>query len=211
MMYIKRHSSVPRLAAITSLASATFACAPLGNAASSSSASASSSPPAPLVTDGPLTSAQQHWVDSTLASLSLHDRVGQMVMVWMLGDYSNVGDSAYAEVIRWVERDHIGGVSMSLGTPIEVAAKLNDLQRRAKVPLIVSADLEPGLGRLEGGLFSHYLLETGGATVFPSQMAIAATGRDDDAYRVAKAIAEEGRAVGIQINFAPVVDVNSNP
>ena len=42
---------------------------------------------------------------------------------------------------------------MSLGTPIEVAAKLNDLQRRSRVPLLASADLEPGLGRLEGGLF----------------------------------------------------------
>jgi beta-N-acetylhexosaminidase len=134
-----------------------------------------------------------------------------MVMVWVLGDYTNVHDSSYAEVIRWVERDGIGGVSMSLGTPIEVAAKLNDLQRRARVPLLVSADLEPGLGRLEGGLFAHYMLDAGSATVFPPQMAIAATGRDSDAFDVARAIAEEGRAVGIHVNFAPVVDVNNNP
>ena len=150
-------------------------------------------------------------MDSTLASLSLRERVGQMVMVWMLGDYTNVHDSSYAEVIRWVERDGIGGVSMSLGTPIEVAAKLNDLQRRARVPLLVSADLEPGLGRLEGGLFAHYMLDAGSATVFPPAMAIAATARDSDAYDVARAIAEEGRAVGIHVNFAPVVDVNNNP
>jgi beta-N-acetylhexosaminidase len=159
----------------------------------------------------PLTARQRRWVDSTLATLSLRDRVGQMVMVWMLGDYTNIHDSSYAEVIRWVERDHIGGVSMSLGTPIEVAAKLNDLQRRSRVPLLVSADLEPGLGRLEGGLFAHYMLDAGSATVFPPQMAIAATGRDSDAYDVGRAIAEEGRAVGIHINFAPVVDVNNNP
>jgi len=159
----------------------------------------------------PLTAHQRRWVDSTLATLSLRDRVGQMVMVWMLGDYTNIHDSSYAEVIRWVERDHIGGVSMSLGTPIEVAAKLNDLQRRSRVPLLVSADLEPGLGRLEGGLFAHYMLDAGSATVFPPQMAIAATGRDSDAYDVGRAIAEEGRAVGIHINFAPVVDVNNNP
>ena len=132
-------------------------------------------------------------------------------MVWMLGDYTNTRDSSYAEVIRWVERDGIGGVSMSLGTPIEVAAKLNDLQRRARVPLLVSADLEPGLGRLEGGVFAHYMLDAGGATVFPTNMAIAATGRDYDAYDVGRAIAREGRAVGIHINFAPVVDVNNNP
>ena len=159
----------------------------------------------------PLTARQRRWVDSTLATLSLRDRVGQMVMVWMLGDYTNIHDSSYAEVIRWVERDHIGGVSMSLGTPIEVAAKLNDLQRRSRVPLLVSADLEPGLGRLEGGLFAHYMLDAGSATVFPPQMAIAATGRDSDAYDVGRAIAQEGHAVGIHVNFAPVVDVNNNP
>jgi beta-N-acetylhexosaminidase len=158
-----------------------------------------------------LTRAQQHWVDQTLASLTLRDRVGQMVMVWMLGDYTNVDDSTYSQVRGWVERDHIGGIAMSLGTPIEVAAKLNDLQRRSKVPLIVAADLEPGLGRLEGGVFTHYLMDAGGATVFPPSMAIAATGRDDDAYDVGRITAEEGRAVGIHINFAPVVDVNNNP
>jgi beta-N-acetylhexosaminidase len=75
----------------------------------------------------------------------------------------------------------------------------------------VSADLEPGLGRLESGVFTHYLLETGGATAFPPAMAIAATGRDEDAYDVARVIAREGRAAGIHVNFAPVVDVNNNP
>jgi beta-N-acetylhexosaminidase len=167
--------------------------------------------PGPLDPRVPLSAPQRRWVDSTLATLSLRQRVGQMVMIWTLGDYTNTDDSTYAQVIRWVERDGIGGVSMSLGTPVEVAAKLNDLQRRARVPLLVSADLEPSLGRLEGGLFAHYLLDAGGATVFPSAMAIAATGRDSDAYDVARAIAREGRASGIHVNFAPVVDVNNNP
>ena len=193
-----------------------FALAALALAAGSgcrapSSAVTASPSVGPLSPAVPLTDRQRRWVDSTLASLSLRERVGQMVMVWMLGDYTNVRDSSYAEVIRWVERDGIGGVSMSLGTPIEVAAKLNDLQRRARVPLLVSADLEPGLGRLEGGLFAHYMLDAGSATVFPPAMAIAATGRDSDAYDVGRAIAEEGRATGIHVNFAPVVDVNNNP
>src|SRR5216117_1625983 len=106
-----------------------------------------------------VTSAQRRWIDSTLSTLSRRERVAQLVMVWVLGDYTNTRDSTYAEIIRWVEDDRIGGVSMSLGTPVEVAAKLNDLQRRARVPLLVAADLEPGLGRLEGGLFAHYLLD----------------------------------------------------
>jgi len=168
-------------------------------------------PTGPISPSTPLSASQREWVEKTLSSLSLHDRVGQMVMEWVLGDYTNAKDSSYAEVTRWIERDHIGGVSMSLGTPIEVAAKINDMQRRSKVPLLVSADLEPGLGRLEGGIFAHYMLDAGSATVFPTPMAIAATGRDSDAYDVGRAIAREGRAVGIHINFAPVVDVNNNP
>ena len=167
--------------------------------------------PATFNPAAPLTSAQRRWVDSTLASLSLRDRVGQMVMVWVLGDYTSNGDSSFAEVRRWIEQDRVGGVSMSLGTPIEVAAKLNSMQRISRVPLIASADLEPGLGRLEGGVFSHYLMDAGSATVFPTNMGIAATGRDEDAYDVARAIGQEARAVGIQIDFAPVVDVNNNP
>jgi len=146
------------------------ACGTLTPAIPSSTPVMSTQAP-PLSPSQPLRPDQRQWVDSTLASLSLHDRVGQMVMVWMLGDYSNTKDSSFAEVIRWVERDRIGGVSMSLGTPIEVAAKLNDLQRRAAVPLLTSADLEPGLGRLEGGLFAHYMLDAGSATVFPPAMA----------------------------------------
>jgi len=159
----------------------------------------------------PLTAAQRHWVDSTLASLSLRERVGQMVNVWVLGDYTNVRDSSFAEVLRWIRDDHVGGVSMSLGSPIEVAAKVNAMQRAARVPLMVAADLEPNLGRLEGGVFDHYLMEAGGATVFPNAMAIGATGRVQDAYDVGRAIAEEGKASGIFVNFAPVVDVNNNP
>jgi beta-N-acetylhexosaminidase len=159
----------------------------------------------------PLTSRQRHWVDSTLASLSLRERVGQMVNVWVLGDYTNYEDSSFAEVLHWIRDDHVGGVSLSLGSPIEVAAKVNAMQRAARVPLMVAADLEPNLGRLEGGVFDHYLMDAGGATVFPNAMAIGATGRVDDAYLVGRAMAEEGKASGINVNFAPVVDVNNNP
>ncbi len=203
---------MPRYPAPSALAIAT-ALAALACHPTLSPSPVASPPLAPgaVSTTAPLTSRQRHWVDSTLASLDLHDRVGQMVMIWMLGDYTNAHDSSYAEAIRWVEQDHVGGIAMSLGTPVEVAAKLNDIQRRARVPLIVGADLEPGLGRLEGGIFSNYMLDAGSATVFPPQMAIGATGRDSDAYEVAKAIAQEGRAVGIEVNFAPVVDVNNNP
>ncbi|MEO6445879.1 MAG: glycoside hydrolase family 3 N-terminal domain-containing protein [Gemmatimonadaceae bacterium] len=187
------------------------ACTTRGSGTSSPAAA-----PAPLGTANiapgtPLTPAQQRWIDETMTSLSLREKVGQLVMVWVLGDYTSNGDSSFAEVRRWIMQDGIGGVSMSLGTPIEVAAKLNAMQRIAKVPLLASSDLEPGLGRLEGGVFSHYLMDAGSATVFPSAMAIAATGRDSDAYDVGRLIGLEAKAVGIHVNFAPTVDVNNNP
>ena len=151
------------------------------------------------------------WVDSTLASLTPRQRVAQMVMFWTLGDYTASDDTNFTEVNKWIEDEGVGGITMSLGTPIEVAEKLNYWQSRSKIPLLVAADLEPSLMRLESATFTHYLLETGGATSFPPQMGIAATARDSDAYDVARVIAQEGRAVGIHINFAPVVDVNINP
>ena len=170
-----------------------------------------SAAPVVLAPGTPLTRQQQRWIDSTFATLSLRQHVGQMVMMWVLGDYTNTDDPTFAEVRRWITDDGIGGVSMSLGSPIEVAAKVNAMQRLARVPLLVSADLEPSLGRLEGGVFSHYLMDAGGATVFPTAMAIAATGREEDAYDVGRIIGREARAVGIHINFAPTVDVNNNP
>lgn len=159
----------------------------------------------------PLPAEARAWVERTLASLSLREKVGQMVMPWVLGDYTSTGDSTYAEVARWITRDGVGGVSMSLGTPVEVAAKVNSFQQLARVPLLVSSDLEPALGRLEGGVFTHYLMDAGGATVFPTAMGIAATGRDDDVREAAHIIGREARAVGIHVNFAPTVDVNNNP
>ena len=151
------------------------------------------------------------WVESTLASMSIRQRAAQLVVFWHLGDYSSREDSAFAIAQHLVENEGVGGLVMSLGTPMEVATKVNYLQARARVPLIVGSDLEPALMRLESGIFTHYLLETGGATSFPTAMAIAATGRDEDVYAVGRAIAREARAVGIHINFAPTVDVNVNP
>ena len=183
-----------------------------GCAGGAASPATSAMPAVPMLAPGTaLTRQQQRWIDSTFATLSLRQQAGQMVMMWVLGDYTNTDDPSFAEIRRWITDDGIGGVSMSLGSPIEVAAKLNAMQRLARVPLLVSADLEPSLGRLEGGVFSHYLMDAGGATVFPTAMAIAATGRDEDAYDVGRIIGREARAVGIHINFAPTVDVNNNP
>ncbi len=134
-----------------------------------------------------------------------------MVWIWVLGDYTNSADSTYADDLQLVADERIGGLTMSFGSPIEVAAKVNSLQRAATVPLLVSSDLEPDLGRLVGGSFLPSLMSAGSATILPTNMAIGATGRPEEAFEVGRIVGQEARGVGIQVAFAPVVDVNNNP
>jgi beta-glucosidase-like glycosyl hydrolase/CubicO group peptidase (beta-lactamase class C family) len=181
-----------------------------GNAAMSG-VHASAPGPLPLDPRVPLPDSHRHWIDRTLASLSLRERIGQMVMIWVLGDYTNAREPGFLKIVQQVERDGVGGLVMSLGSPIEVAAKVNYLQSRARVPLLVGSDVEPNLGRLEGGVFAPSLMSGGTATVLPSNMAIGASGRDEDAEAAGRIVGIESRAIGIHMAFAPVVDVNNNP
>ena len=82
----------------------------------------------------------------------------------------------------------------------------------AAVPLIFGADLEAGAGfRARGGYFIPNAIDLGGAVVFPPEMAIGATGDTTLAYEQGRLTAVEGRALGIHIAYAPVLDVNNNP
>jgi len=152
------------------------------------------------------------WADRTLSSLSLRQKVGQMLMPSVLGNFSPEGTAGYARIVRMVERDEVGGILMSVGTPIEVAAKLNALQERSNLPLLVASDLETGAGfRFRGAVQMPGTISLGGATDFPYPMAVGATGDAALAYRMGAVTAEEGRAIGVQVPFAPVLDVNDNP
>jgi len=140
-------------------------------------------------------------VEQRLAALSLRDRIAQLVMPWMAGSYAAYDDWSFAEPVRLlVDSLHVGGLIVSVGSPLDIAARLNWLQARSRLPLLVASDLEGGTAiRLDGG------------TPFPSNMGVGATGRDSDAYAMGQVTAEEGRAAGIHLAFAPVADVNSNP
>ena len=139
-------------------------------------------------------------VDSLLASLTVRQQVGQLVIPWLSGSYTALDDSLFQVAARWVDSLEIGGLIVSVGSPLDVATKLNALQQRSRLPLLVSADLEWGAG-----------MRVVGATAFPHIMAVGATGEPRDAYAIGAAAAVEGRAVGIHVNFAPDADVNNNP
>jgi beta-N-acetylhexosaminidase len=152
------------------------------------------------------------WADSLIASLSVRDRVAQLVWPWVLGDYVPEGSAEWARIKRLVTEQHVGGFIISVGSPIDIAAKTNALQELSQLPLLFSADLETGAGfRARGGHFLPNAIDLGGATSFPWQMALGAVRDTVLAYEMAKATALEARALGIQVAFGPVLDVNNNP
>ena len=152
------------------------------------------------------------WVERTLSGLTLRQKVGQLIMPWVLGDFAPEGSPSHDRMLEYIEDQGIGGVIMSVGSPTEVAAKLNDFQAHSNIPLIVAADLETGAGfRMRGAVQMPGTIELGGATDFPSLMAVGATADPQLAYEMGRITAREARAVGIHIPFAPVLDVNNNP
>ena len=160
----------------------------------------------------PLSPQDSAWVETTLASLSPRERVAQLVMPWVPGEYAAVGSPEYEQVRGWVEDDKVGGLILSMGLPHSYAAKLNHMQRLARVPLLVASDMENGTGMRLGGSYAlPSMLPQGGGTVFPPVMALGATGSDDLAYQLGKVLGAEARAVGVHMTFGPVLDVNANP
>ncbi|HEY8166149.1 MAG TPA: glycoside hydrolase family 3 protein [Gemmatimonadaceae bacterium] len=152
------------------------------------------------------------WADAQLKTLSLRDKAAQMVWPTLLGDYTSGDSPQWGRLTNYVKREHVGGFTISVGSPTEVAAKLNALQSMSSLPLLFGADLEAGAGfRARGGYFVPNAIDLGGAVVFPPEMAIGATGDTALAYQQGRLTAIEGRALGIHIAYAPVLDVNNNP
>ncbi len=151
------------------------------------------------------------WVRRTMASMTLRQRVGQMVWPSVFADYVASTDSAWSKLSTWIVKDQVGGFTMSIGSPMEMAVKLNAMQRLSTVPLLIGADLEAGAGfRASGGFFLPNAIDLGGATLFPPLMALGATRDTVLAYDYGRATAVEGRALGIHIVYGPVLDVNNN-
>ncbi len=133
-------------------------------------------------------------------SLSLDEKIGQLFVVPAHGVYVSEESKDFQTLRHHVVDNHVGGVILFRSNVYGAAVLVGKLQELARVPLLVSADLEAGLGmRFED------------VTYGPWAMAIAAAGDPALAERVALATAREARAIGIAQVFAPVADVNVNP
>ncbi|HSP35767.1 MAG TPA: glycoside hydrolase family 3 protein [Thermoanaerobaculia bacterium] len=145
--------------------------------------------------------APLRWVERTLASMTLDEKIGQMIMGGTgLQTFRNPDSDDYTKMRHDVVDLHLGGYHVHGGDPSAVALMINELQRSAKVPLLIADNFEGGAGWVFQG-----------ATRFPMGMALGATDNPQYAYEVGKITAEEGRAIGVNVNFYPVADVNNNP
>ncbi len=146
------------------------------------------------------TYAQSSRVSTLLQRMSTAEKAAQLIMPWVSGGYTSWDDPGFVRLVRLVDSLKVGGIVISIGSPMEVAARLNHLQRRARVPLLVASDFEGGTAfRINGG------------TAFPTNMGVGAGGLESAAFEMGRIIAEEGRALGVHLSFSPVADVNNNP
>ena len=144
--------------------------------------------------------AQAEWVENTLREMTLEERIGQLIMPDTTGVLMHENSRQFRRLVEAVERFHVGGFIIYNGDALTAAALTNRLQQRARVPLIFASDFEGGVG-----------MQLRGGTRLPRAMALAATGDTESAAEAARITAREGRALGIHINFYPVLDVNNNP
>jgi len=169
-------------------------------------------PPAPAGASVVPAARPRSWADSVLATLSMRDKAAQLVWPAVFGDFAPMASAGWGRAQSYVTTDHVGGLVMSVGSPLEIAQKLNAMQRLSTVPLLVGADVEFGAGyRARGGYFLHNAIDLGGATVFPPEMGIGASRDTSLAYEQGRITAIEGRALGLHLAFAPILDVNNNP
>lgn len=178
--------------------------------------SGASAPPAPSLANAvappPAAAPARSWADSVLATLSLRDKAAQMVWPQILGEYAPADGAGWQRIRTAIEVEHVGGFIISVGSPIEIAAKIDAMQRMSGLPLLFGADYETGAGfRARGGIFIPNGIDLGSATIFPPQMAIGATRDTALAYEQGRITAVEGRALGVHFAYSPVLDVNNNP
>ncbi len=142
-------------------------------------------------------SHEKKWVRKQFAALSLNEKIAQLMVLrahsnWEANKLDSIGDL--------IKKYNIGGLCFFQGGPIREALQTNHYQSLAKTPLLIAMDAEWGVGmRLDS------------VEMFPRQLSLGAISSSHLMYQMGAAIAEQCKRLGIQINYAPVIDINNNP
>lgn len=151
----------------------------------------------------------EKWAEKSLKAMTLEQKVGQMFMIWARAEFVNIDSPDFLQLRDTMKRYHVGGFGLTVhfedgflakSEPYEAAMLVNQLQSDSDFPLIIAADFERGLS-----------MRLNGATSFPHAMAFGATKNAELARDFGRITAEESRAIGVEWNWFPDADVNSNP
>ncbi len=145
-----------------------------------------------------LPSKQRQWANNLLSAMSLEEKIGQLFMIQA---YSNQDETHAQKISLFIKKYHVGGLIFFQGSPVRQAILTNRFQKLStKIPLFIAMDLEWGLGmRLDS------------AISFPRQMTLGAIKDNSYIYQMGAEVARQCKRIGVNINFAPVADINSNP
>ncbi len=143
------------------------------------------------------TPAAERWVKKKFRKLNKDQRIAQLMIIRA---HSNLGPEHVAEVTELIKKYKVGGLCFFQGGPVRQALLTNTYQSLAKTPLLISIDGEWGLGMRLDSVINY-----------PRQLMMGATTDAKLIYEFGKAVGEQCKRMGIQVNFAPDVDVNNNP
>ena len=144
-----------------------------------------------------LDEVKSSWADSILHTLTLEEKIAQLISIRA---HSDKNQSYNQDLVRQVEKYQVGGACFFQGGPVRQAMLTNHMQKVSKIPLMISIDGEWGLAmRLDS------------VNLYPRQMALGASQDLEGIYQMGKVIADQCKRIGIHVNFAPCVDVNTSP
>ncbi len=139
--------------------------------------------------------SEKDWVDSVFKSLNKEEQIAQLIVIRA---YPN--DTGILKTADLVSKYNVGALCFFQGGPIRQASSTNYYQSIAKTPLMIAIDAEYGLGmRLDS------------VNKFPYQLTLGALKDSSVIYEMGRAVGEQCKRIGVQVNYAPVVDINNNP
>ncbi|MFN7946009.1 MAG: glycoside hydrolase family 3 N-terminal domain-containing protein [Blastocatellia bacterium] len=150
--------------------------------------------------DRALTKKEEKWVRETLSRLTLDEKIGQMFLADANAIFMNRDSAVYRQLEHHIRDNKVGGIILFRSDVWATAMLTNRFQALSKLPLLISADLEMGMG-----------MRLNDTPWWPPNMAVGATGDAKYARLQGEITAREARAIGINWLYAPVADVNNNP
>ena len=157
----------------------------------------------PVMFSNAQTGPANKWADSVYKTLSEDERIAQLMVVRLSTYDARTKTVTFFDslVSAQIKQYNIGGICVFQGSPVKQANIINALQAQAKTPIMMCIDAEWGVG----------MRMIDSVLPLPKQMMLGAVPDASIAYQYGKVVAEQCKRVGIQVNYAPVVDVNNNP